>query len=252
MNVNISRTGLGVVLGCLLASGMALANTVTAGSFSESGTIYVSTTMLDFGLFTEPPPGDQLASIDLPTTGAFSDLTATEQIGMGNLDLASATVTPTDINFDGAEPDWITLPDGIDLSLTNIPINTAVPICSSLANENAPGTLCRAYATSPIVLEQGPSGVTAILNLLGEAYYTSSPTMLTAYDGKLSANFTGSEGTISGLLSTFNADGSVTTGYSGTFSAVPEPVTLPILAIGLLMIGLAAKVMTNRKKVTNN
>jgi hypothetical protein len=252
MNVTISRNGLGVALGFLLASGMAHANTVNAGSFSESGTIYVSTTMLDFGLFTVPPPGDQLASIDLPTTGAFSDLTATEQIGIGNLNLASATVTSTDINFDGGEPDWITLPDGIDLSLTSIPINTGVPVCGSLGNENAPGTLCRAYATSPIVLEQGPSGVTAILNLVGDAYYTSSPTTLTAYDGKLSANFTGSEGTISGLLATFDSVGSVTTGYSGTFSTVPEPVTLPILAIGLLIIALAAKVTTSRKKVTNS
>jgi hypothetical protein len=87
--------------------------------------------------------------------------------------------------------------------------------------------------------------------MVGDAYYTSSPTTLTAYDGKLSANFTGSEGTISGLLSTFNADGSITTGYSGTFSTVPEPVTLPILAVGLLMIALTAKVRTSRNKVTN-
>lgn len=251
MKVNIGRYGLGVLLGFLLASGAAIANTVAPGSFSESGTIYVSTTLLDFGLFGDPPPGDQLGSIDLPTTGAFSDLTATEQIGIANLSLSSATVTPTDINFGSSEPDWITLPDGIDLSLINIPINTTVPVCTGTVADDTPGTLCRAYATSPIVLEQGASGVTAILDVNGDAYYTSSPSTLTAYDGKLSADFTGSEGTITGLLSTFESDGSIVTGYSGTFSTTPEPATLPALVVGVFLIGLVAKRTTARNKVTN-
>jgi hypothetical protein len=253
MKLKISRYGPGIFLGFLLTTGAAVASTVSSGTFSESGSIYVSTSMLDFGLFTLPPPGDQLASIDLPTTGAFSDLTPTEQIGIANLDLGSATITPTDISFGSGEPDWITLPDNIDLSLTSIPINTAVPVCTGTAADDVPGTLCRAYATSPIVLEQGPSGVTAILNVEGDAYYTSSPSTLTAYDGKLSADFTGSDGTITGLLSTFETTGSITTGYTGTFGtvgAVPEPGTLPLMAGGLLLIGLAAKV--TRKKVTNS
>jgi hypothetical protein len=204
--------------------------------------------MLDFGLISQPPPGDQLASINLPTTGAFSYLTATEQIGMSNLNLASATVSATDINFDGAVPDWITLPGGIDLSLTDIPINSTVPICGSLADENLPGTLCRAYAGSPIVLEQGPTGVTATMNLLGSAYYTSDPTTLTPYDGKFSANFTGGEGTISGLISAFTTTGSVTTGFSATFSTVPEPGTVTALGFGLLVIGLINKKKRTAKK----
>ena len=53
--------------------------------------------------------------------------------------------------------------DGIDLSLTNIPINTSVPVCTGTAADNALGDLCRQTRLSPIVLEQGPSGVTAIL-----------------------------------------------------------------------------------------
>ncbi len=246
----MSRYGPAAILGFLLTSGVAVASTVPPGSFSEGGTIYVSATALDFGLFLEPPPGDQLGYIQLPTTGGFSGLTATELIGISNLNLASATVTSTDVNFDSAEPDWITLPDGIDLSLTDIPINTSVPVCSSLSNEDAEGTLCRAYASSPIVLEQGPSGVTAILNVNGDAYFASSPTTVTGYDGKLSADFTGTEGTISGLLATFEATGSITTGYSGTFSTVPEPATLPLLAFGLSIIAVAA--MRSRKKVTNS
>jgi hypothetical protein len=204
--------------------------------------------MLDFGLISQPPPGDQLASVNFPTTGAFSYLTATEQIGMHDLNLASATVTATDINFDGAVPDWITLPGGIDLSLTDIPINSTVPVCSTLANEDAPGTLCRAFAGSPIVLEQGPTGVTATMNLLGDAYFTTSPSILTPYTGKFSADFTGGLGTVSGLISSFTANGSVTTGFSSTFSTVPEPGTVTALGFGLLAIGLINKKKRTAKK----
>jgi hypothetical protein len=171
-------------------------------------------------------------------------LTATEQIGIHNLDLGSATVTPSDIDFDSSEPDWITLPDGIDLSLTSIPINTAVPVCSGTASEDTPGNECRAYATSPIVLQQGVTGVSALLDVEGEAYYTSSPTDLTSYTGKLSADFTGSEGTISGLIGSFESTGSIITGYTGTFSTVssiPEPVTIPVLVVGVLIIGFVAR-----------
>lgn len=248
MKVDVSRKALGLFLGLALASGVALASPVGAGSFSAGGTVYVSTTMLEFGLLSQPPPGDQTASINLPTTGAFSYLTATEQIGMGNLNLSSATVTSSNINFDGAEPDWITLPGGIDLSLTDIPINTGVPVCSTVANPNSSGTVCTAYAGSPIVLEQGPSGVTATLNLQGDAYYTATPTMLTPYNGKFSADFTGSEGTITGLLGTFNSTGSITTGFSATFSTVPEPGTVTVLGVGLLLIGLINKKKRTEKK----
>lgn len=248
MKVDFTRKGLGLILGLALASGVALASPVGAGSFSAGGTVYVSATMLDFGLVSQPPPGDQIASINLPTTGAFSYLTATEQIGMHNLNLAAATVTATDINFDGAEPSWITLPGSIDLSLIDIPINTGVPICSTIANPNSPGTLCRAFAGSPIVLEQGPTGVTASLNLQGDAYMTATPTELTPYNGKFSADFTGSEGTITGLLNTFNSTGSITTGFSATFSTVPEPGTVTALGVGLLLIGLINKKKRTAKK----
>lgn len=251
MKVNVGKKGLGLFLGLVLSSGAALADPVVgAGSFSAAGSVNVSATTIDFGLISQPPPGDQTATINLPTTGAFSYLTATEQIGIANLNLSSATVTPSDINFDGSVPDWVSLPGGIDLSLTDIPLNTTVPVCSTLSNENAQGTLCIAYVGSPIVLEQGPSGVSALMNLDGNAYFTTSPSTLTPYSAKFSADF---GGTISELLASFAATGSVTTGYSVTFtstplSAVPEPGTVTAFGVGLLLVGLINKKKRSAKR----
>lgn len=242
---------LGLFIGLSLTSSAAWANTVGSGSFYISGSTYLSTTVTDFGLNSVPPPGDQLANIDLPTTGAFSYLTSTDQAGIHNLNLASATVTSTNINFDGSEPDWITLPGGIDLSLTDIPINDLVPVCSTLSNPDALGTECRPYASSPLVLSQDMNTVTLSWKTEGNAYFTSSPGTLTPYTGTFTSQFAGPDGTIDGLLNTFNSTGSLTFSYSANFittpatSPVPEPGTFLTLGIGLLASGL----LFGRKKV---
>jgi len=256
MKLNLNRKGLGIILGLSLASGAAFATPVGVGSFGASGAVYVSATMLDFSESAALPPGDQTALTNIPTTGVFSYLTGGEIINpMTNLNLGSATVSPTNIDFDGAVPVFLGLPGGIDLSLTNIPINTTVPVCTGTVADNVQGTLCRQSALSPIVLEQGPSGVTAILNLDGLAYVAGSdPTDGNTYIGKFSANFTsGPEATISGLLNEFTTTGSVTAPFSADFttfatSTVPEPGTVTALGIGLLAIGLFNKKKRISKK----
>ena len=257
MKLKISSKGLGIVLGLTLASGMVIADPIVGtGAFGASGSVYVSATALDFSESAALPPGDQTALVNMPVSGSFAYLTPGTSIGMGNLNLSTATVTSNDINFDGAEPDFITLPPnatgGIDLSLTDIPINTSVPLCSTftssqLSDPNS-GILCRAYSGSPIVLEQGPSGVTASLNLQGLAYYVGSdPTTGTPYVGKFSADASSpDDDTIGALLSTFNSTGSVTVPFTVDFfataaSTVPEPGTLTALGAGLLLVGLINK-----------
>jgi hypothetical protein len=261
MKSKISSRGLGIVLGLSLASGLALADPVVgAGEFFASGTANVSATTLDFGLDSLPPPGDQLASINLPTTGTFSYLTAGTQIGIGNLNLSSATVTGTNISFGSSEPDWISLPantggglPGIDLSLNNIAINTTIPVCTGTAADNVNGNSCRASTFAPIILEQTLLGVTAILNLSGDAYYVGgSPSTGTAYTAVLDAPFTGD--TITDVLSTFFTTGSVTHAFQAEIittpsTATPEPGTVTALGAGLLLVGLINKKKNAKRKI---
>jgi hypothetical protein len=237
-----SGQALGLLIGLSLASGVAHATSIE-GSFSITGTTYISATVFDFGLISQPPPGDQTASIAAQGTNTFSYLTATEQIGIHNVNLGEATVTPTDIGFDNTVPSWIVLPAGIDLSLTDIPLNPGIPVCSTLGNEDAPGAICIPYTGSSLVLEQEMSTVRAVFDFVGNAYYTGSPADLSPYTGEFISQFAGDDGTISGLLSSFNSAGSLTTSYSATFTAaaVPESGTFPMLAVGLLSIAFLGR-----------
>ncbi len=247
MKAQLGMRGLRLLLGLSLAVGATLAGPIVgSGSFNAGGEVFISTTSVDFGFFTTPPPGDQAAAILLPTTGVFSYLTPGNLFVIDNLNFASATITSRDIAFDGSVPDWITLPantggglPGIDLSLTDIPINTNIPACTGTAADDVPGTSCRPSATSPLVLEQLTGAVKDLLSVAGDAYDVGgSPSSGTPYDGTLSSDFTGADGTISGWLGTVAANGSITAGYHAAFSTVPEPGTLPVLAAGLLTLGL--------------
>jgi hypothetical protein len=255
MKFRLRGTGLGLFVGLALASAAAFADPIVgSGSFDADGTIYTSTTAFDFGFSAIPPPGDQQAAVALPTVGVFSYLTFGTIIPVGNLNAGATTITSSELDFDGAEPDWISLPantgkglPGIDLSLADILINTGVPLCSAVTSVDTPGTSCRPYASSPLTLHQNSGSVTVALNVNGNAYYVGGvPSSGTQYTGKLSMMSTGADGTISGWLADFAATGSFTSGYNANFStrlatAVPEPGALPILGVALFAIFLICR-----------
>jgi hypothetical protein len=200
-------------------------------------------------LASPPPPGNQEMQIMLPTAGVFSYLSVGAVADIANLNTAAATTTLTELNFDDAVPVWISLPantgrglPGIDLSLSDLLINTSAPLCSAITSVDTVGTSCRPYAESPLTLNQHSGSVVAVLNANGNAYYVGgTPSTGTSYSGKISLVSTGADGTISGWLSAFDTSGSITAGYGAEFATAPEPKTLPILGVALFGIFLISR-----------
>lgn len=186
----LAAFGVGMVA---IPSAKAQAPVVGAGTFNLSGAIDVTGSAFTFGDIVAPPPGDEMARTTLPLTGQFSDIVAGSSVPIKNLSAPEVTPgTPFLVS------DWITLPDGIDLDLTNIPLSGASHVCSTTGGDDAPGSICAAIAGSPITLEQGADGVTALMNLSGVTYFVSSPGVTTPFSGKMAADFSGQ--TISSLL----------------------------------------------------
>jgi hypothetical protein len=230
MNFTFAKHVFGGLLSAVIVAAPLGATSIGTGQFNLAGNLYVNSTQVLFGLNTVPPPGDQLAAIQLPETGAFSTLTVGETAGIKNIPMNPAFPS-------GALsiPQWITLPDGIDVDLQNVPFNTSIPLCTGTE------TTCRPNLgpqQSPIVLTQTSSGVTATLDVTGIAYSGTSATGSSSLTGLLSAQFAGA--TINGLLGTFQSQGFINSSYSGTFtvtSAVPEPGMLAGLGLGMLALG---------------
>ena len=245
MNLRTITHLMGCVAVSLILSRVAVATPAAVGSgqFNLAGAVYVTNSEILFGYKQAPPNGDQMAGVLLPSNGAFAGLKAGDMARIGNLQTPSAggPVTP---GTPFLLSNWIQLSNNIDADLTNIPLNASIAVCAS--GMEGLGSVCRVNAQSPVILEQGVTGVTAFLSVMGQAHYAGS-TVDTPLMGLLSANFTmGADSTISGLLADYNRNGFIMTGYSGNFSTtaaagVPEPASLGLLSMSLIGIALIGR-----------
>jgi hypothetical protein len=248
-----------MALGAIFASVLTLplgATPVGTGSFGLSGNLEVTPTSVLFGLGSPPTAGGStetqhaLISADV-NTGGFATLVHGQIASIQNI-----TSMPAFPSGAISIPQWIVLPNNIDLDLTNVVFNTTVPICSTTGASDAPGTTCRVMlgsTQSPILLtELGPGiGVYAQIGVLGNAYSGSASTGTSPFNGIISDQFTAAgETTISGLLNTFITQGFIEgDNYSGGFSVniVPEPGMLAGVGLGMLVLGsLGRKIRKNR------
>lgn len=232
MTFNLKSMGLAVLASTLISTS-AFGATVGAGTFGLSGTAVGSTDGIDFFLVNT---GDQHGSINLPTSGVFMDLGATSVQTIQNLTATNGVVPGTTFDFQN----WIQLSDGIDLNATSVPI-PVFPVCPSSGSE-AVGYECLLNATSPVVLTQTLTGVSARLNVFGEAHY-SGDTTLTAFTGLFNAPTTPYT-TVAEFETAFLTLGTVPEiNYAASFvtTPTPEPTVLLLTSAGFLGFGLLAR-----------
>jgi hypothetical protein len=243
MNFKIASRLAGALATIFLLADVASAASVGTGQFNIASSVYLTNTAFLIGrnASTDPTGANQLSTLNEPAQGAFADL---------NPFIASGTLVPTkSLMTPGNSPpgpvipgqtfllsQFIVLPDGIDVDMTQLPVSTA-PLCTG--SSTGP---CQAEPGSPITLFQTPIGVSGVFDIMGRAYFAGSSTF-TPLTGIFTAQFNAPpDNTIAGLLKDFNTHGFITTSFSATLSTtssvVPEPGSIAMALVGASLFGL--------------
>ena len=221
----LTKAILSFAFAALLAAPVSAAS--ITGTFNLAGTAVGTTGGVTFYLTAS---GDNTALDVMPTTGSFTDITPGTPETIRPLTSANGVTPGTPFNF----ANWISLSDGIDLSATFIPI-PSFPVCSATGTE-AIGYECIVNAASPVVLTQNDNGVSARLNVDGQAYYAASPTSAVSYVALFTAPTTGYS-TIAAFETYYDANNGIPpVSYSGSLTVTPEPETFALLGGGLLIL----------------
>jgi hypothetical protein len=220
----VGRRVAGLALALVLISGFAAATPIGTGEANTVGTVLVNSSGIFFSNFNPTPPN----------IGAFTGITAVTQ---GSL-IGAATLTPNLTSwatFTGPVPGPIIF----DLQTLNPGIGTSAE-CSS----NTIGNRCTPSANSGITITQiSATQVSISLGGNGIAYTGTSGSGSTP----AVVSFTSQNnvpGTITSILAAVSSAQGFTNSVSGTYdstSAVPEPMTLSMIGIGLVSLGMIAR-----------
>jgi hypothetical protein len=224
-----------------LVSTSGFAATVGTGTLNLSGTAVGTTGGIDFYLNS---PGDQTATANLPTSGAFSSLMPTTPEKIQSLTSANGVTPGSSFDF----VNWIQLTDGINLDAMSIPI-PGFPACTASSPETT-GYECLVNAASPVVLTKTDMGVAARFDIQGEAHFAGDPTD-TPFVGLFTSPTTNFS-TIADFENYFNAHGAIPAiSYSASFTttslaSVPEPPAIGLFGLSLIAASLCRS--SNRRQ----
>jgi len=209
----------------MFISGSAFATAIATGEANTAGTVTVTSNGLTFSNFV--PVG--------PNTGAYAGTTSVIQNSL----IGSATLNPN-------QTAWTTFtgPAGGPIIFDLQTLNAGFGSLAGCANNNV-GNTCTLSNTSGITITQiAANAVSISLSGAGIAYTGTSGTGSTP----TVVSFTSQNnvpGTITGIIAAISSGAGFTTNsVSATFdstSAIPEPMTVSMMGLGLLGLGLISR-----------
>jgi hypothetical protein len=204
------------------------------------GQVAISTGLIDFQPTGVEGGATGLARVVEGSTGSFASLVGTT-VDLHDITSAAVQVGQPNQNFTFvtafAGHSWTVVLDQLDEG-----VFAANPATNCPGLPAAAGQVCTP-SIGPVknpfsFLNTSPNSSTVSVTFTGRAIDNDNPQDVTAVRGVVGATF--SEDNFQSLLAQASNGATITTSYSGTITAVPEPSTATMLIGALLVAGMVA------------